>query len=141
MPPAFQEYRLQIQAVLEKVETACQFVADVAAGVGMQADAVHALYLSVEEICTNVIEHGYAHDGAEQVIDLTCRRYPDRLSVTISDDAPQFNPLELRDPDPSAPLPERRSGGWGMFFVKKYTDHITYEYAGNRNHLTVEKYI
>ncbi|PJF20705.1 MAG: ATP-binding protein, partial [Phototrophicales bacterium] len=70
-----------------------------------------------------------------------CRQYPDRLSVTILDDAIPFNPLECAEPNPTAALEEREGGGWGIFFVKKYMDRVTYQYAEQRNQLTLEKRI
>ncbi|MFW5692083.1 MAG: ATP-binding protein [Chloroflexota bacterium] len=133
------EYRLSVPAVLENVEAVCQWVADIGKSICMPEDAIHRCYLAVEEICTNIIEHGYHFDGADKVIELICRAYPNRLAVTIIDDAVPFNPLDREDPDPSAPLIEREGGGWGIFFVKKYMDVVSYSYRQSRNQLTVEK--
>ena len=134
-----QEHRLKIPAVIEKIEEACEFVSNIARSAGMDADAVYRCYLSVEEICTNVIEHGYGFDGSNKVIDVVCRQHPDRLTITIIDDATPFNPLQRSDPDPTAPLADRESGGWGIYFVKKYMDRVIYRYEQNRNHLMMEK--
>lgn len=137
-----QEHRLRIPALREKVKEACEFISRLARSAGMNDDSVHRYYLAIEEICTNIIEHGYVQTQDENpYIDLVCRQYPDRLSVTILDDAIQFNPLERDDPDPSAALDEREGGGWGIFFVKKYMDKVTYQYIGERNQLTLEKSI
>jgi sigma-B regulation protein RsbU (phosphoserine phosphatase) len=134
-----EEHRLTIPAVLENVEKACRFVAGIAQKMGMSDETVHRYYLAIEEICTNIIEHGYKYEGADAVIDVICREYSDRLSVTIIDDAKAFDPLIRNDPDPATPLSNRRSGGWGIYFVKKYMDEVTYSYENNRNHLTLEK--
>ena len=135
------EYRLTIPAIIEKVEEACDFVSDVARSIGMDDEAVHRCYLSVEEICINIIEHGYRNGGDEDVIDVKCWHQNNRLVITILDDADPFNPLDRPDPDPSAPLMERGRGGWGIYFVKKYMDQIDYRYARNRNQLTIEKHL
>jgi len=134
-----QEHRLRIPAVLEEIETACEFVSDIAHAAGMGAEAIHQCYLSVEEICTNIIEHGYHFDGSQQVIDVVCERFPNRLIITIIDDAAPFNPLQYPSPDPAAPLAERVGGGWGIYFVKRYMNRVDYRYAQNRNHFTLEK--
>ena len=134
-----QEHRLTIPAVLENVGTACEFVRKVALAAGMSADAIHHCYLSVEEMCINVIEHGYQYDGSDEVIDVICEHHPDRLSITIIDDAAPFNPLNRPAPNPNAPLVERRGGGWGIYFVKRYMDRVDYYHAGNRNHFAMEK--
>jgi anti-sigma regulatory factor (Ser/Thr protein kinase) len=137
----FDEYRMQIPALIEHVESVCQFVSDIARSVGIDDDGVYRCYLAVEEICTNVIEHGYGYRGQDQVIDVVCRTFADRVEITIIDDAVAFNPLTLPDPDPGAPLSERKSGGWGFFFVKKYMDGVSYRYHHNRNYLTIQKYV
>lgn len=134
-----QEYHLTIPAVLEKIEAACEFVSKIARSAGMSDDAVYHCYLSVEEICTNVIEHGYHYQGQDKAIDVHCTVEPQQLTITITDDADPFNPLTLNDPDPTAPLTERHGGGWGVFFVKKYMDSVRYSYTNKRNHLIMQK--
>lgn len=135
----YRERRLTVPAVIEKVEDVCEFVSEVARSAGMDDEAVYHCYLAVEEICTNVIEHGYKYQGANDVIDVTCKLQPHMLTILIMDDAQQFNPLILTDPDPKAPLLERQSGGWGVFFVKKFMDRVDYRFEQNRNKLIMEK--
>ncbi len=132
-------HRLTVTAQLENVEEACEFVSDFARSVGMGDDAVYHCYLSVEEICTNIIEHGYQYNGADQVIDVVCASQDHLLMITVIDDATQFDPLQLHDPDPKAPLIERKGGGWGVFFVKKYMDKVMYRYESERNHFIMHK--
>lgn len=135
-----QEERLKIVAIMENIEKACDFVANFARSIGFSDDMVHRCALSVEEVCANVIEHGYRHQGANEVIDIVCRANPDHLVIIIIDDAQPFNPLNKADPDPHAPLQDRQVGGWGIFFVKKFMDKVHYHHINNRNQLTLEKY-
>ncbi|TVR19074.1 MAG: ATP-binding protein [Anaerolineaceae bacterium] len=132
---AEQKYLISIVAALENIETVCGFVASIANKAGLNAERVHHFYLSTEEICTNIIEHGYVHPSGE--IKVICRILTDRFMVTIIDQAPPFNPLQHADPDPLTPLNERRNGGWGIFFVKQYIEQITYGYAEGENRLTL----
>ncbi|GAB4510354.1 MAG: ATP-binding protein [Anaerolineae bacterium] len=134
-----QEHRLTVPAILEHIEEACEFVSGIARTIGMSDDAVYHCYLSVEEICTNIIEHGYKYQGQDEVIEVVCLVESHLLTIVILDDAHPFNPLKLGDPDPKAPLMERRGGGWGVFFVKKYMDSVTYHYDGSRNQLVLQK--
>jgi serine/threonine-protein kinase RsbW len=135
-----QERRLTIPAVLEELPVAYDFVADAARTAGLDDEAVYHYHLSVEEVCTNVVEHGYHYQGQRETIEIVCREYPDRFSVTISDDAPPFNPLAVPEPDPSLPLSERKRGGWGIHFVRQYMDEVAYRYTNNQNHLMMIKY-
>jgi anti-sigma regulatory factor (Ser/Thr protein kinase) len=133
------ERRLTIPATLTELEGACNFVGEAAHAAGLDEDGVYHCHLSVEEACTNVIEHGYRFDSANNIIDIICQPHVDRFTITIIDDAPPFNPLMLPEPDPSAPLWERQGGGWGVYFVKQYMDRVSYHYEGKRNHLILEK--
>lgn len=135
-----QEKHLTIEAIMENVEKACLFVAGFARSIGFSEEMIHRCALSVEEVCANVIEHGYQHTGQNQVIDLICRANSDHLLIIILDDAQPFNPLNRKDPDPHATLEEREIGGWGIFFVKKFMDAVTYHHVNNRNQLTLQKY-
>jgi serine/threonine-protein kinase RsbW len=134
-----QEHRHTIPALIEKVEEACEFVSTVAKSAGMDEEAVYRCYLSVEEVCTNIIEHGYHYDDGQNVIEIVCRPHADHITITIIDDAAPFNPLDRGDPDPSTPLMDRDRGGWGIYFVKQYMDRVSYSYEGERNQLTLEK--
>lgn len=134
------EDSLQIIAIMENVEKACDFVAGFARSLGFSEDIAHRCSISVDEVCSNVIEHGYHHHGQTEVIDLICRAYEDHLIIIIMDDAKPFNPLDKADPNPHEPLEDRQIGGWGIAIVKKYMDRVTYHYANNRNQLTLEKY-
>lgn len=134
-----EEHRLRIPANVDKIASACEFVADVAQLAGLDDDAVYHCQLSVEEICTNIIEHGYGFDATDEVIDIVCTIKPNQFVIVIVDDAPAFNPLELPDPNPDTPLWEREGGGWGVYFVKKFMNSISYRYQNNRNQIILEK--
>ncbi len=137
---AFKEHRLTVPAKVEKIEIACEFVSGVARAMGMNDESIYHCYLSVEEICTNIIEHGYGYSDAPHAkIEVLCEEQQDRLTIIIMDDADQFNPLLLRDPDPTASLMERKEGGWGVYFVKKFMDRVDYRFAANRNQFVMEK--
>jgi sigma-B regulation protein RsbU (phosphoserine phosphatase) len=134
------EERLQIVAIMENVEKACEFVAKFARDLGFSEEMIHRCWVSVDEVCANVIEHGYKENGRHEVIDVICRADTNLLIITFMDDSTPFNPLTKDDPDPHALLEDRELGGWGIFFVKKFMDNVTYRYQNNRNQLILEKY-
>jgi serine/threonine-protein kinase RsbW len=134
------ERRITISAVVPEIAIACDFVDKAAREAGLDEESVYHCHLSVEEICTNVIEHGYGMNGADKVVDIVCKQFPDRFVITVIDDAAPFDPLSQPEPEPDVPLWERVSdGGWGIYFVKRYMDGISYQFVDNRNHLIVEK--
>ncbi len=129
--------RLTIPARLDSVPIAREFVTEAARAAGLGSRAVYHCQMAVDEACTNIIEHGYG--GREGTIDLECHILDDRLVISITDDSPRFNPLEIEEPNPDASLDDRSGGGWGIYFMKKMMDEIHWSYRGGRNRLTMIK--
>lgn len=135
------ERRLAIRGVLDQVSVACNFVVEQAREAGLDERAIHHCYLAVDEACTNVVEHGYSSDCSACVIDVVCQQDETTLTIIIMDDSPAFDPTLQADPDPKTPISERSPGGWGIFFIKKLMDKVTYSYEDNRNRLVMVKEI
>jgi serine/threonine-protein kinase RsbW len=134
------ERRLRLPGELDQVRAACDFVVQVAEDAGLDERGVFQCQLSVEEIFTNIVEHGYEYQGSDKSIEIVCRYNREKLLITIMDEAPPFNPLALETPDATADLWSRGDGGWGVFFVRQYMDDIRYQYE-DRNCLILEKKI
>lgn len=133
------ESRLAILARLEEIRDACDFVVEAAESAGLDERAIYHCQMAVDETLTNVIEHGYAYHGDEQEIEIICRTEHDRFLITIADSGPAFNPLEHDAPDPAAPLDNREPGGWGIYFIRRLMDDVTYARVKGQNHLTLVK--
>ena len=97
---------------------------------------VLAFQLSLEEVVTNVINHGY-RNGGEHRFAVTFSADGDRVTAIVADDAPAFNPLARPEVDINAPLEERPIGGLGIHLVKKLMDEVRYEHRDGRNILTL----
>ncbi len=131
--------RLAIPARLEEVRHACDFVVEVAEAANLDERAVYHCQMAVDETITNIIEHGYGYEGGDSQIEIICRTEGEHFLITITDDSPAFNPLEHEAPDPSEPLDTREPGGWGIYFIRKLMDDVTYDRVNNRNQLTLAK--
>ncbi|GIK27530.1 MAG: ATP-binding protein [Chloroflexi bacterium] len=130
---------ITIPARMDQVHEACGFVARVAARHGMDDEGVYRCQLSVEEICTNIVEHGYENVERTGKIEIWCFTHNETFIIEVIDDAPLFNPLGLPKPDPSTPLWERSEGGWGIQFVRRFMDRVEYSDSDSRNHFRMEK--
>jgi anti-sigma regulatory factor (Ser/Thr protein kinase) len=97
----------------------------------------HAVQLSLDELVTNIVSYGYV-DNEEHDIELDFSINTDVLTIRLRDDARQFNPLEIPDPDIDAPLEERGIGGLGIFFVRNFMDKVEYRYDEPYNILTMK---
>ncbi len=133
--------RLVIVARLEEIRHACDFVVEAAEGAGLDERGVYHCQMAVDEALTNVIEHGYAFAGEDSEIEITCDVDHERFVIIITDDSPAFNPLEHEAPDPDSPLDTREPGGWGIYFIRRLMDDVTYQRAGSYNRLTLTKNI
>lgn len=133
------EERLQIPGDIAHVGAACAFVVKLAQRAGLNEQAVNHCELAVDEACTNIIEHGYRYQGADQVIDVICRHDKRGFSIVVCDDSPAFDPLLVAEPDPTADLEARQPGGWGVYFIKRVMDEVFYRYEGRRNCLYMVK--
>jgi len=96
---------------------------------------VHALQLALEEVVTNVINHGYA-DGQPHTLSVELATAERRVTVVVTDDAPSYDPLARADVDTTLPLKDRPIGGLGVHLVKKLMDSARHERRDGRNILT-----
>ncbi len=121
------------------VRNACGFVKGRARGAGLSDEGAAELELAVDEICTNIVMHGYGEK--EGTIELRVACEPGSIKVTIVDRAVPFNPLRFIPPDTSVPLAKREIGRMGLLIARKMVDDISYERAGGENRLTMMKLI
>jgi anti-sigma regulatory factor (Ser/Thr protein kinase) len=104
-------------------------------------DVAFSMNLALEEIVTNIINHGYK--GQEEY-PITIRFTLDKhdLRIQIKDGAPEFDPLDIPEPeDLDKPLEERNIGGLGIHLVKKFTDNFSYRRSNNKNIVTLIKHL
>jgi len=136
-----EEKHLKIAGEMKQVSEACRWVVQVAEESGLPMRDVNHLELAVDEAVTNIIEHGYGHQGEGKSIDIVVAHRPNEVRVTIIDEGPQFDPLRQEAPNPLTALDDRSDsgGGWGVFFIQKVMDEVSYTYAESKNHLVMTK--
>lgn len=90
---------------------------------GLPPEIAFDITLAVDELLTNTITYGY-NDDRKHLIDLMfCfNRY--EAMVRITDDGEPFDSLQVPDPDKEAPLESRAKGGFGVFLVRNFMDHV-----------------
>lgn len=102
---------------------------------GLTHKQLFNLNLCLDELITNTISYGYP-DAKDGQIHIEITIEDDLISVVISDDAVEFDPLTKETPDINLPLDERPIGGLGIHFVKQLTDHISYKRDNGKNVLS-----
>ena len=119
-------------ALLEFVERACR-------DSGVAQSDVFAFRLAADEVCTNIINYGYA--GREPgPITLAFSTADDRMVLTVGDRGRPFNPDDAPAPDLESSWEERQIGGLGLFLLQSMMDEVRYEADGGEgNRLTLVK--
>lgn len=107
---------------------------------GVPEDAAFAVRLAAEEAFTNVIHHGYGERPGPVRLDLSVD--DGSLTLTLTDEAPVFDPEAAPTPDLESTLEERIEGGLGWHLVHQLMDEVEHRPgAGSGNVLTMVKYL
>lgn len=101
------------------------------------SDKLFAIQLILEELVTNIINHG-STSAKTETIAITLSVHDDLIKLAISDNARAFNPLEAAEPDIGRSLEERDIGGLGLFLVRKKVKTLSYEYKDGCNNVVAE---
>jgi anti-sigma regulatory factor (Ser/Thr protein kinase) len=104
---------------------------------GVRPSAVYAADLALEELVGNTIRHGLGESGAH-VIRVLVSLAPDRIELTLEDDAPPFDPTAQPEPERPSSLEETRIGGLGISMIRRAVAAMRYRREDGRNHLELE---
>lgn len=84
--------------------------------------------IALDEVLSNIAKHGGDNLSVAIAVD------QQRLTATIVDDGPPFDPLAQEAPDVDLDIDERAIGGLGIHLVREMMDEVVYarEKDGNR---------
>lgn len=103
---------------------------------GIGDTAAYLVDLSLEEILTNTIRHGYTDTERHEIV--VCVSVADGdIELHFVDDGREFDPTTAPPVDLEVPLEQRRGGGLGLHLVRELTEGMRYERRGCENHLWV----
>jgi serine/threonine-protein kinase RsbW len=100
----------------------------------------YAISLSVDEAITNLIQHAYKNKPTGKVI-IECVLSGKEFTVNILDFGAPFDPTKVSSPDIESGIAQRKEGGLGVFFMKKFMDKVEYFSGPNGNKLVMVKYL
>ena len=101
---------------------------------------INNINLALEEIVTNVIEHGY-EDSNQHFIIIRFSLQEGEVIAEVEDDAQPFNPLKVPVPDLNTSLEDRPIGGLGIHLVRNVMDTMDYRNHEGKNCLKLTKKI
>ena len=110
--------------------------------VGADHKLVYKIEVALDEVLTNVASYAYAPNEGNVTIKYEVIDSPEKMiTISVIDEGVEFNPLEAKEPDITAPIEERTVGGLGLFIVKKTMDSVDYNRRNNQNILVMKKKI
>ena len=92
---------------------------------------------AVDEACTNVIK--YAYNGNPGFLKVSVNKQDDTMVITINDRGKPFDPNSIAMPDIKSNLDNRKTGGLGIFIIKKMMDSISHYYDPQTGNTLVMK--
>jgi serine/threonine-protein kinase RsbW len=119
-------------AKYDQLEPICNFMEQHVVKLGIPSSVVYDLVWSLNEIVTNVIEHGYK--GEAGIVEITLSREGSDFILQVRDEAPVFDPDTVPQPDLTLALSKRPMGGLGLYVTKKLVDSLSHrsnEKGGN----------
>jgi serine/threonine-protein kinase RsbW len=137
--PAPKEHRTAVPNDAVQLSTLNRFLEQFWSAAALPPAQALPFELALEEVFMNVVMHGPPAGTARVEVSLLLAG--NELTMTIEDDAPEFNPLLIAAPDVTASLAERPVGGHGVFLVRRMMDTVRYLRIGARNQLTMTKHI
>ncbi len=127
--------RIEIESDLAELPRVTGFIENFIEDQELSPKTGMHLNLVLEELVTNVIQHGYG--GTSGPIRLTLEREGDLVAAEIRDQAPPFDPFSAPTPDLALPIEERVPGGLGVHLVREIADSVAYEREGNENRVSL----
>jgi serine/threonine-protein kinase RsbW len=131
-------HQITLSAELESLPKFRDLIKTASQNSGLSQQDIFDMQLAVDEICTNIIMHGYAEMDPGSII-LVVEAGSGGLKVSITDFGHPFEPTEPPAPNTEATLEEREVGGLGLFFVFTSVDQLNYESSATGNVTTLVK--
>jgi serine/threonine-protein kinase RsbW len=109
---------------------------------GFPLSYLNRLQIAVDEAVTNIIEHGYdGADAGKATIEVTLEVTADVYRIVIEDFGTTFDPEDFGEVDIRKHVAIGKSGGLGVFLMRKIMDLIEYHAEkGRKNRLVLVKH-
>lgn len=125
-------------AELDALSAFRNFIANACTGLTIRDEVSFELQLACDEAATNVIKHGYAGMNPGSIM-LELRPGHKRITMILSDFGHPFEPVETAAPDVNALLEDQPTTGFGLFFIYRTMDEVSYYTDEQGNHLVLVK--
>ncbi|PKO17295.1 MAG: ATP-binding protein [Chloroflexi bacterium HGW-Chloroflexi-10] len=122
----------------ESLEKIGEFIKESAQNAGFDGFSTYTIETSVDEACSNIIEHAYGNNLSGN-IEISVIIEEKQMIIIIKDNGLSFDPEAISQPNLSSVLDEREDHGLGIYMMKQWMDVVQYESHPNYNTLTLIK--
>lgn len=143
MSPVEKKFEITTESEMKNLPRIGEFITETMRHYNIQnSKDIYSVQLAVDEACTNVIQHAYSKRSGESIV-IRCMLSSTRnkFIVNIIDWGKSFDPTIIPKPDTESCLDERKEGGLGIFFMRKFMDEVKYVSSNGMNILTMVKYL
>jgi anti-sigma regulatory factor (Ser/Thr protein kinase) len=122
----------------ELVDLRC-FIEERLAFFSVGPEKAHDILLTMDELATNIILHGY--QGQQGFVEVQLVFQDNAVTMVLKDSAPLFDPTKHPSPDLTLPLDKRPIGGMGIHLARQLMDEMQYRVTeAGENELTLIKH-
>lgn len=99
----------------------------------LDSRTVNRIEVILEELLSNVVRHAEKADR----IELSATFSDSLLSICVTDNGDEFDPLAAQDPDPFSALEDAKLGGLGIPLIKRLSQSCGYDRSNDLNRIKV----
>ncbi len=130
---------LIVSSSLDSLGEISDFVVSAAREAGLDDQAVWEVQLAVDEAATNIILHAYGgHEEGPITVQVDVK--DGEFIICLHDRGKPFDPATVPAPDLHSPIEERKTGGLGLYLMRKLMDRVDFHFDnGGYNLVTMAK--
>ena len=123
------DYTLELPNDLRAIERAVSYLMDKGREVGFDYDRLRLNFrVGLTEALANAMLYGNCRDPRKRVR-VEARLSLEEITVQVTDEGRGFDPAKVLDP--TLPTNRTRSGGRGIYLIKKLMDRVEFNERGN----------
>lgn len=125
---------ITIASSLSNLSEIRKFVEKNIIDLNLNSTEVAKIVLAVEEACSNVVRHAYLNNP-DKLIKISIYASQTELIIEIYDSGKSFDISLIKDPDIKQFVKQKKSGGFGVYLIKKIMDEAVYSKDPNGNNV------
>ena len=131
-------FRMSVGADAGGVGKVKEAFAGFAEGHALPEETRRSLNVALDELLANELSHATAgRDGCLVTVEAELNQ--GRVTVTLTDDGPPFDPFRHAAPDTTLSVEERPIGGLGLHLVQELMDEVRYQRRNGHNVVVLVK--